>query len=124
MQSAELFIRPKSYIFEQRLPLTLASAGMNMAKRTLHALALLSVLSFVWLLPRPALALVGAGVEGGIVKRSASEPGNLKLGFIWSLHAELALIPLIAVGPYYAHYELTGADKPNPLAGDAVFNVL
>jgi hypothetical protein len=91
--------------------------------KALHAVAALSVAALVLLAPRRAFAVVGAGVEGGLIKRSASEPGNLKLGFAWGVHAELSLIPLISLGPYYLHYSLNAADEPNPLAGDAVFNV-
>jgi opacity protein-like surface antigen len=92
--------------------------------RAFHGAAALCFAAIVLLAPRRACALVGAGVEGGLIKRSASEPGNLKLGFAWGAHADVSLIPLLAIGPYYMHYSLTGADKPNLLAGDAVFNVL
>ena len=34
------------------------------------------------------------------------------------------MIPIVDIGPYYAHFSLSAADEPNPLAGDAVFNVL
>jgi opacity protein-like surface antigen len=98
-----------------------------MTSRTARHAALLSGLATagaLFLVESTAYGFVGAGVEGGIIKRSASEPGNLKLGFVWGVHAELGLIPLIDLGPYYAHYSLSASDEANPLAGDAVFNVL
>jgi hypothetical protein len=62
--------------------------------------------------PKRAEALVNVGAEGGIVKRSADSPANLKLGLGYGLHGELDLFPLLKVGPYYLHYELSGADSP------------
>jgi hypothetical protein len=75
-------------------------------------------------MPRRAEALINAGAEGGIVKRSADSPSNLKLGLGYGVHGEVDLIPLIKLGPYYMHYELTAADRPSPGAADAVFNTL
>src|SRR5262245_9177560 len=111
-------MRPKSYIFEARLPL----GSLGMAMRTLRCAALFAVLAV--LAPRTAHALLGVGFEGGIIKRSASEPSNLHVGFVWGFHAELSLLSIIDVGPYYAHYSLGAADEPNPLAADATFNTL
>jgi hypothetical protein len=48
----------------------------------------------------------------------------LDVGFGIGVHGELSLIPLINVGPYYLHYELSSADRPALGAADAVFNAL
>ena len=74
--------------------------------------------------PRRADALINAGAEAGIVKRSADSPNNLKLGLGYGVHGEVDLLPLIKLGPYYLHYELGAADRPALGASDAVFNTL
>jgi opacity protein-like surface antigen len=74
--------------------------------------------------PSSAQAMINVGAEGGIVKRSADPPANLKLGLGYGVHGELDMLPLLKLGPYYLHYELGSADKPAPLAADAAFNVL
>jgi hypothetical protein len=88
----------------------------------------LLVISFVGLvalaIPRSAHALVNVGAEGGIVKRSADSPNNLKLGFGYGAHAELDLLPLLKLGPYYLHYTLSSADSPAVGAADATFNTV
>jgi len=96
----------------------------RVARRVAHGSLGIAVLVAALLGARPARALVGAGVEGGIIKRSASDPGNLNLGFVWGLHAELGLFSILSIGPYYLHYSLGASDAPDPLAGDAVFNAL
>src|SRR5690349_14684753 len=70
---------------------------------------------------RRAEAMINVGAEGGLVKRTADDPGNLKLGFGYGLHGELDLIPLLKVGPYYLHYELS---SDSPFSFDAAFNTL
>jgi hypothetical protein len=74
--------------------------------------------------PKRAHALINVGADGGIVKRSADSPFNLKLGLGYGAHGELDLFPLLKVGAYYLHYELDSADKPALLSADATFNVL
>ncbi len=74
-------------------------------------------------LPNDARAFINVGAEGGIVKRTADAPNNLKAGIGYGLHGELDMVPLIKVGPYYLHYELSSADAV-PGAADAVFNTL
>src|SRR5882672_9150917 len=73
---------------------------------------------------RAQCALLNAGVEGGVVKRTADDPNNLKWGLGWGAHAELAMLPLLKLGPYYLHYELPGADLSSSTTEDAAFNVL
>jgi len=58
------------------------------------------------------------------VKRTADDPNNLKWGLGWGAHAELAMLPLLKLGPYYLHYELPGADLSSSTTEDAAFNVL
>jgi opacity protein-like surface antigen len=70
-----------------------------------------------------ARALVNVGAEAGLVKRTADSPNNLKLGVGYGVHGELDLLPLIKVGPYLLHYELSGADDVVGVP-DAVFTVL
>ena len=62
-------------------------------------------------IPRRAHALINVGPEGGLVKRTADSPGNLKLGFGYGAHAELDMVPLLKVGPYYLHSALSSADN-------------
>jgi hypothetical protein len=75
-------------------------------------------------IPRSAHALVNVGAEGGLVKRSADSPNNLKLGLGYGAHAELDLLPLLKLGPYYLHYALSSADAPAVGAADATFNTV
>jgi opacity protein-like surface antigen len=74
---------------------------------------------FLW--SHRAQAFVNVGAEAGVFKRSADAPNNLKLGFGYGLHGEITFFPLIKVGPYFVHYELSG---DNPLGSDATFNTL
>jgi len=75
--------------------------------------------------PRSACALFDAGAQAGFVARSASAPG---LGF--GLHGDVDLLPLVKVGPYLLHYELSAShgevfavDAPD-LAANAKFNAI
>lgn len=70
-----------------------------------------------------AHALVNVGAEAGLVKRTADSPNNLKLGVGYGVHAELDLLPLLKIGPYLLHYELSGADE-SAVAADAAFTAL
>jgi opacity protein-like surface antigen len=81
-------------------------------------------LSIALLTPRRSEAFLNVGAEGGLVKRSADSPNNLKLGLGYGLHGELDMIPLLKVGPYYLHSELSSADSPALGAADAAFNTL
>jgi hypothetical protein len=66
-------------------------------------------------------ATVNAGIEAGIAKRIADDPGNLSLGFGWQLHAEgTVLPPILNLGPYYTHYQL---DSSTGAFDNAVFNI-
>jgi opacity protein-like surface antigen len=89
-----------------------------------RALALSFFALAVLAIPRRAHALINIGPEAGIVKRSADSPNNLKLGLGYGAHAELDMLPLLKVGPYYFHYELASADTPAPGSADATFNTL
>jgi opacity protein-like surface antigen len=89
----------------------------RIASYLVFALALLFV-------PKRAEALINVGAEGGLVKRSADSPNNLKLGLGYGAHGEVDLLPLIKFGPYYLHYELSSADSPALGSADAVFNTL
>jgi|SRR5579859_2176850 len=75
-------------------------------------------------LPERAEAMINVGAEGGLVKRTADPPYNLKLGIGYGLHGELDLIPLLKVGPYYLHYELGAADDKLQGAVNDAFNVI
>jgi opacity protein-like surface antigen len=101
-----------------------AQAGSGILGRTLRIAAALLFAASVFATARTSSAFVNAGAEAGIVKRSAASPNNLKLGVGYGVHADLDLLPLISVGPYYLHYELSSADRPAPGAADAAFNVL
>jgi hypothetical protein len=70
---------------------------------------------------RNAHAIVNAGIEVGAIKRSADAPYNLKLGVGYGLHAELDLLPLLKVGPYFLHYQLSRDDSS---LADATFNTI
>jgi len=74
-------------------------------------------------IPRRAHALINIGPEGGLVKRTADSPGNLKLGFGYGAHAELDMVPLLKVGPYYLHSALSAAEDPTG-DGTGTFNTL
>jgi hypothetical protein len=74
--------------------------------------------------PTRAEAFINVGAEGGLVKRSADAPNNLKLGLGYGLHGEVDMIPLLKLGPYYLHSELSSADSPAAGAADAAFNTL
>jgi len=74
--------------------------------------------------PARAQAFVNAGVDVGLFKRSADPPNNLKPDVGYGLHGELDLLPLLKVGPYYLHYELSADDRSLPGAADATFNIL
>jgi hypothetical protein len=89
----------------------------RIASYLVFALALLFV-------PKRAEALINVGAEGGLVKRTADSPNNLKLGLGYGAHGEVDLLPLIKFGPYYLHYELSSADSPALESADAVFNTL
>jgi|SRR5882724_2451411 len=94
--------------------------------RTRSFLAPGAVLSFsvaLFVTPFDAQAIINVGAEGGLVKRTADAPNNLKIGIGYGLHGEIAFLPLIKLGPYYLHYELSSADAA-PGAADAVFNTL
>jgi hypothetical protein len=93
----------------------------------MHRTRIVSYLVFalaLLFLPKRAEALINVGAEGGLVKRSADSPNNLKLGLGYGAHGEVDLLPLIKFGPYYMHYELSSADSPAFGSADAVFNTL
>ena len=92
--------------------------GVNSRRRTHRPFARALAVSFFALaglaIPRRAHALVNIGPEGGLVERSADSPNNLKLGFGYGAHAELDLLPLLKMGPYYLHSSTHGGG-PAPL---------
>src|SRR4051812_40746989 len=76
------------------------SPYMNDRKRftgvTLTALVSASLL----LLPRSATASsLDIGAAAGVVKRSLSDT-DYKMGFTWQLSADLAMLPILTIGPY------------------------
>jgi hypothetical protein len=80
----------------------------------------LGVIAWILLRGGPARGAINAGIEAGIAKRTASNPGNLDLGFGWQLHGEWTILPpLLNVGPYYTHYQLNSDSSP---FDNAVFN--
>jgi opacity protein-like surface antigen len=91
-------------------------------RKTIVGSCVLAALVFVFA-PSRAEAMINVGAEGGIAKRSADPPNNLKIGLAYGVHGELDMFPLLKVGPYYLHYELGSADKPDLGAADAAFNV-
>lgn len=65
-----------------------------------------AVAAGVFLFSQRADAFINAGVEVGVVKRYASPPLDLALGY--GLHGEIGLLPFITLGPYFLHYEPSG----------------
>ncbi len=61
----------------------------------------------------PAHAVVNAGAEGGLVKRSADAPSNLGVGLGVGLHAEFDVARWLEVGPYYLHAALPNEGVPS-----------
>jgi opacity protein-like surface antigen len=104
----------------------MASSSSSHKRRDPVARALVvSFLALVALaIPRQAHAMINVGPEAGLVKRSADSPNNLKLGLGYGAHAELDMLPLLKVGPYYLHSELSSADQGSQGSGDATFNTL
>lgn len=75
-------------------------------------------------LTRPAAALLSAGAQAGIAGRSAAAPNGLNVGPAFGMYGDVDLIPLVRVGPYFLHYDLSASDRPDPFAADASFNAL
>lgn len=88
------------------------------------ALGLATLLGAATLLFSEKASALNAGVEYGIVKRNADDPYNFKLGTGFGAHLELALLPILNVGPYYLHYELAHPQRSNSLAHDSTFDTL
>jgi hypothetical protein len=105
---------------KMRIGSRVSSRGWPVVRVVCPLLLALAVLA----IPKRAHALINAGAEAGVIKRSADSPNNLKLGLGYGVHGELDLIPLLKLGPYYLHYELASADTGQPGASDAVFNTL
>jgi opacity protein-like surface antigen len=76
------------------------------------------------LAPSRASAALNAGVEYGMVKRSADDPYNFKLGTGWGAHLEASLLPMLNLGPYYLHYELGNPNDATSLSHDTRFDVV
>ncbi len=84
----------------------------------------LAVLTGGLLCTHAAHALLNAGVEAGVVKRTASAPDNLKLGFGYGAHVELSLFPALNVGAYFLRSTNAIQDAPSDSSADATFNTL
>src|ERR1700690_3250374 len=84
----------------------------------------LAVLTGGLLCTRAAHALLNAGVEVGVVKRTASAPDNLKLGFGYGAHAELSLFPALNVGAYFLRSSNAIQGAPSDSSADATFDTL
>ncbi len=102
----------------------LGSGRRTPARMALQVASFLLVVLAIVAAPRTADAFINVGGEAGFIKRSADSPNNLKWGLGYGLHGELDLVPLLKLGPYYLHYELSAADRPASGAADAVFNTL
>ncbi len=102
----------------------LGSGRRILARTALTAASFLLVVLAIIAVPRRADAFINVGGEVGLVTRTADSPNNLKWGIGYGLHGEFDLIPLLKLGPYYLHYELSAADRPASGAADAVFNTL
>ena len=61
----------------------------------------------------PAHAVVNAGAEGGLIKRSADAPSNLGVGLGIGLHAEFDVARWLEVGPYYLYAALPNEGVPS-----------
>ena len=69
---------------------------------------------------RASASFIDAGIEAGVVKRSLADT-SYKPGFVWQLHAELALIPpILMLGPYAtfsnATPDVSTKDSPSSVA--------
>jgi opacity protein-like surface antigen len=103
----------------------LSDVEIDMSRMRIGSWVLFAVAPLlVVLVPQRAEALINAGAEAGIVKRSADAPSNLDLGIGYGVHGELGLLPFLNIGPYYLHYELSSADRPAFGSADAAFNTL
>jgi opacity protein-like surface antigen len=71
-----------------------------------------------------ALAVLNAGLEAGVVKRTAAAPDNLNLGFAYGAHAELTFESTFAIGAYYLHSTNALASTPSELDANARFETL
>lgn len=76
-----------------------------------RAVCLACLVASFFVAPR-AEAFLNAGVEAGVVKRTASDPNNLNLGLGIGAHAELTFADTFALGGYYLH-------SKNPITGTA-----
>jgi hypothetical protein len=72
----------------------------------------------------PARAVLNAGVEAGVVKRSAAAPDNMNLGFGYGAHAELTFESTFAMGVYYLRSTHAIAGMPSALGAGAEFDTL
>jgi hypothetical protein len=88
------------------------------------AVAAIAVAVAVSAVPRSATALFDAGAQLGIVERSASAPSGLKIGVGFGWHGDVDLLPLVKLGPYLLHYDLSANGGPDPRGADASFNAL
>ena len=73
---------------------------------------------------RRANAVLNAGVEAGVVKRTAAAPDNLNLGFGYGAHAEMTFESAFAIGAYYLHSTNSIAGVPSELDAKAKFETL
>ncbi|HEY5957161.1 MAG TPA: hypothetical protein VIV60_11430 [Polyangiaceae bacterium] len=71
-----------------------------------------------------ASALVNAGVEAGLVKRTAPAPDNMNVGFGYGAHAELTFESTFAIGAYYLHSTHAGAGSPSEVDSHSMFDTL
>jgi opacity protein-like surface antigen len=71
-----------------------------------------------------AKAVLNAGVEAGVVKRTASAPNNLNVGFAYGAHAELTIESTFALGAYYLHSNNSMTDTPSNVDASARFETL
>lgn len=71
-----------------------------------------------------ALAILNAGVEAGVVKRTAATPDNMNLGFGYGAHAELTFDATFAIGAYYLRSTHSIAGLPSDAGANAKFDTL
>lgn len=69
-----------------------------------------------------ASALLNAGLDAGVVKRTAASPDNLNLAFGYGAHAELTFQSTFAVGVYYLRSQNPISGMPTSLDANGIFD--
>jgi opacity protein-like surface antigen len=69
-----------------------------------------------------ANAVLNAGVEAGVVRRTAAEPDNLNVGAAVGAHVELTAESTFAIGAYYLHSSHRVAGRASAAEAHAMFD--